>query len=75
MVEDIDIRGELVRLRDQEPFEPFTLVMASGDRYKVSGPDEIALAQHVITIVPHRRIGHSSLRFNQLSSIDAYEAI
>ena len=71
MGEDIDIRGELARLRDQDPFEPFTLVMASVYRYEVVTPDEIALGQHVITIVPKRRIGHSSLRFNQLSSIDA----
>ena len=73
--EEIDIRDELTRLLDQEPFEPLTLVMASGDRYEVSVPDEIVLGHHVITIVPRRRVGHSSLRYNQIGSVDTYETI
>ena len=71
--EEIDIRDELIHLRDQAPFEAFTLVMASGDRYEVSMPDEISLGHHVITIVPRRRVGHSSLRYNQISSVYTYE--
>jgi hypothetical protein len=70
MSERITLRGELDDLLANDPFVPFEIVMASGDRYRVDGPLNIALGQDIILYAPPDG-RYSALRFNQISSIDA----
>ncbi len=71
--EQIDVRTEVLKMLDKEPFVPFTIVMASGDRYEVADPHAAAVGQVAVVVVPPRGAGHSVLRLNQISSLDALE--
>jgi hypothetical protein len=73
MEEELDIKSELEKLKSRDPFTRFTIVMTSGDRYEVTEPDTLVPGRNVLTHVPVRSGGHSALRMNQISSIDAAE--
>jgi hypothetical protein len=73
MDEEIDIKGELERLNSREPFVAFAIVMTSGSRYEVKEPETIAIGRNVLTHAPRHGSGHSTLRMNQISSIDIVE--
>ena len=70
MSEEIRMRAELNRLALGEPFEPFVIVMVSGDRYRIERAEEIVVGEEVILVMSMRRRSHSILRFNQVSSVD-----
>ena len=74
MSEDVNIKDEILKYMDAEPFHPFTIVMTSGDRYEVTEPHQIAVGQSVIVVLP-RGSTHSLLRQNQISSIDVHEPV
>ena len=71
--EQIDAGNEIVRMLDKEPFAPFTIVMASGDRYEAADPHAAAVGQAAIIVVPPHGPGHSVLRLNQISSLEVLE--
>ena len=73
MSEQIDIKTGLLKFVDREPFSPFVIAMASGDRYEVADPHAAAIGQHAVIVVPPRGAGHSVLRLNQISSLEALE--
>ena len=73
MAEQIDIRTEIVKLLEQEPFVPFTIVMASGDKYHVADAHAAAIGQVAVIVVPPRGAGHNVLRLSQISSLEALE--
>ncbi len=73
MSEEISVREELYKYLDVKPFSRFTIVMASGDRYEVTDPHQVAVGQTVIIVIP-RGSTHSLLRNNQISSIDVHES-
>jgi hypothetical protein len=64
--EEISLLDELRRLADADPFAPFTIVMASGERYDVDPTDTLAFARNVIYLFAHRK-GLSLLRPNQIT--------
>jgi hypothetical protein len=70
MSERITVGGELARLANRDPFEPFVIVMSSGERYRVEDPNEIIFGRGAIVIVPLSGGGHSTLRESELSSIE-----
>lgn len=74
MGERISFRNEMDKLLADEPFIPFEIVMASGDRYRVDNPNLVALARDTIGIAFGSRHTYSVLRFNQVSSIDVLES-
>jgi len=37
--DDSNLLSSIRELKDQEPFAPFTIVMTSGDRYRIDAPD------------------------------------
>ncbi len=74
MSEEINLKDEIVRLLDREPFVPFVVVMASGDRYEVTDPHAVALGQNVLIIVPPRST-HVFMRWNQVSSVEVKEPV
>jgi hypothetical protein len=73
MSEQIDIKTEILKFVDADPFVPFVIVMTSGDRYEVTDPHAAAIGQHAVIVVPPRGSGHSVLRLNQISSLEALE--
>jgi hypothetical protein len=73
MAERINLRDELDKLVDSDPFVPFEIIMTSGDRYKIGNPRLLAFGHDIILVIPPRRGGHSVLRFNQVSSINVLE--
>jgi len=70
MSERITVGNEIRQLLDSDPFGPFIIVMSSGDRYQVRDAREVIFGQDAITLVPLRSGGHSTLRLNQISSLE-----
>jgi hypothetical protein len=73
MSEQIDIRTEILNYLDREPFFPFTIVMAGGHKYEVVTAGSASVGHNAVVFFPRRKPGHSILRLNQISSIDAPE--
>jgi hypothetical protein len=74
MSEEINLKDEIVRLLDREPFVPFVVVLTSGDCYEVTDPHSLALGQNVLIIVPPRS-AHVFMRWNQVSSVEVKEPV
>jgi hypothetical protein len=72
MPEEIDIRGEVLKMLDAEPFAFFQMVMASGDRYEITDRHQVAVGKNALVVFPPRET-HSYLRLNRISSIDVSE--
>jgi hypothetical protein len=72
MAEEIRFENELNGLLDREPFVPFTIVLASGDRYKVTGSRQVAIGENVIVIVPPKST-HVFFRKNQIVGVEVEE--
>lgn len=74
MSEEISIITELHRVLDLRPFQPFFIVMNSGERYEVTGSHQVAVGRNVIVVL---RPGQNSLylRINQISSLETPEAV
>jgi len=69
MSEAMDIVGEIERHLRRDPFEPFVVVMSSGDRYAVEIPDRTVVGRSVIVVVPLGD-GHNLRRLSQISSVE-----
>jgi Na+-translocating ferredoxin:NAD+ oxidoreductase RnfD subunit len=48
--EEISINREIDALISAQPFQPFSIVMASGSKYEIAGNDAAAVGRTVITI-------------------------
>jgi hypothetical protein len=57
-------------LKRKEPYAPFCIVMASGDRYVIEDPDALAIGTTQLHYYPRSGMG-IHLRFNQVSSAEA----
>jgi len=49
----------ILHLRRRDPFNPFRIVMASGDRYLIENPDALAVAMAQLHYYPAIGNGHS----------------
>jgi hypothetical protein len=67
--EDISLVNEIERALDRQPFLPFVIVAASGDRYEVTGRHQVAVARQVIIILPPNATS-VYLRTNQLVAVE-----
>jgi hypothetical protein len=56
-------------LRRREPFTPFQIVMASGDRYLIENPDALAIASTQVHYYPRTGMG-VHLRINQIAVVE-----
>ena len=65
-------RDVIIHLRRREPFVPFWIVMASGDRYLIEEPDALAIATGQVHYYPRSGMG-IHLRLNQISSVEENE--
>ena len=76
MAEDLNFEDELARLVDARPFVPFTVVMASGDRYEVDDPHLVAFGNDMIFIFRSKAKGGSAYcRIYNVSSIEVGETV
>ena len=67
MLEDIRV------LRNREPFEPFTIVTSSGDKYLVESPDNVAMMEgRIFYAYPHSR-KWVFIRVNQITALETQE--
>lgn len=70
--EGIDFEDELRRYWRKEPFIPFDIVTASGDRYEITNPGHIAFGSNVI-IIAMRKTGIQLVRKNQITAVHVHE--
>ena len=62
-------RDTIIHFRRRDPFVPFRIVMASGDRYLVDEPDALAIATSQIHNYPRSGLG-IHLRLNQIAVVE-----
>jgi hypothetical protein len=70
--EDISFEEELKKALDREPFTPVTIVLASGDRYEVTDPWQVAIGASTVIILPSRST-HVFFRKNQIVAVEVPE--
>ena len=59
----------IIQLKRQEPFQPFRIVMASGDRYMIENPDALAVATSQLHYYPRSGMG-IHMRMNQIAAVE-----
>jgi hypothetical protein len=59
----------IVHLKRQEPFRPFHIVMASGNRYLIEDPDAFAIGASQVHYYPRTGMG-IHMRINQISAVE-----
>jgi len=59
----------IIHLRRREPFMPFQIVMASGDRYLIDNPDALAVAASQVHYYPRTGMG-VHMRLNQIAAVE-----
>jgi hypothetical protein len=59
----------IVHLKRQDPFVPFVIVMASGDRYRIENPDALAVATSQLHYYPRSGNG-IHIRLNQIVAVE-----
>lgn len=60
----------LTDMLHREPFQPFRIVLTSGDRYDIVNPDLVAVGRTQITVYAPRSDRFSVLRLNQLAALE-----
>ena len=69
MAEDISITEEIEKALDRRPFQPFSIVVSSGDRYEVTGRHQVAVGKQVVIILPPDSTS-VYLRTNQVVAVE-----
>ena len=59
----------ILHLKRREPFNPFYIVMASGDRYLVENPDAFAVATTQLHYYPRGGMG-IHMRLNEVAAVE-----
>lgn len=65
MAEKLSFENDMSDWLNRQPFEPFVIIVASGDRYEINDRVQVALGSGIIQIF-HARSGETILRMNQL---------
>jgi hypothetical protein len=68
--EDITAIDTIRDLKNQEPFERFTIVMSSGDRYVIEDPDALAIGTQQVFYYPRHPGAGVHLRSNQIGAVE-----
>ena len=66
--EEISLKDEIGRLAAADPFEPFVIVMVSGERYEIGARDGVAVTGGAIFIATYPAGSHL-LRQSQISEV------
>lgn len=59
----------ITHLKRQDPFVPFLIVMASGDRHRIKNPDALAVAASQLHYYPRSGMG-VHMRLNQIVAVE-----
>ena len=59
----------IIHLKRQEPFTPFRVIMASGDRYVIDNPDALAVSSTQLHYYPPSGMG-IHMRLNQVTAVE-----
>ena len=59
---------------EREPFQPFHIVLTSGERYDVTDPHLVAWGRTQITVYTSRSDRFAILRVSQITAVEAREA-
>ena len=59
----------IMHLKRRDPFMPFSIVMASGDRYLIENPDALAIATSQLHYYPRSGMG-IHMRINQIVTVE-----
>jgi hypothetical protein len=70
--EALNFNEELLNLYKREPFTPFTIVLASGDRHEVTEPLRMAMNDNTVALVPPRSTV-IFFRKNQIAGVEVHE--
>jgi hypothetical protein len=70
--ESISFEAELKLALNQEPFQPFSISLTSGDRYQISDPGSVSIGTSTV-IHTHPRRGRSFFRKSQIVAVDVPE--
>jgi|HubBroStandDraft_1064217.scaffolds.fasta_scaffold2785046_1 hypothetical protein len=71
MAEDLGFEDELNSRINRDPFEPFEMIISSGDRFAIDGRVQVAVGRGTITLF-HPRSGVTIIRKNQLVALRPY---
>jgi hypothetical protein len=61
----------ILHLKRRDPFSPFQIVMASGDRYLIENPDALAIAATQLHYYPRSGMG-IHMRLNQITAVEEH---
>jgi len=67
------MRDTILEMLHRRPFQPFRIVMASGDKYDVENPDLVATGRSQVNVYLPRSDRFFVLRLSQITSIEALE--
>ena len=73
MAEAMNFEDELDRAVNADPFIPFTIVTASGDRYDVPTSNWIAFGGDVVVVL-RPKIGSARIRSYNIVAIELHDA-
>jgi len=59
----------ILHLKRRDPFNPFQVVMASGDKYLIENPDALAVASTQLHYYPRAGMG-IHMRINQVTAVE-----
>jgi hypothetical protein len=68
------MKEHLRELLHREPFEPFSIVLASGEKFDISNPDLVALGESLIHLFFPKSDRYATLRLNQITSTQMGES-
>jgi hypothetical protein len=69
ITDDINIPQEIDRLLEHRPFDPFTIVMTSGEKRYVTYQHAAAVGKSVIILIEPRARVSTYLRISQIASL------
>jgi hypothetical protein len=61
----------ILNLKRKDPFNPFGIVVASGDKYLIENPDALAVASSQLHYYPRSGMG-IHLRLNQVVAVEEH---
>ena len=68
MAEELGFEDELNSRINREPFEPFEMIITSGDRFTIDARVQVAVGRGTITLY-HPRSGATIIRKSQLVAL------
>ena len=63
--------NEIRELMNKEPFEPFRIVLTSGDKIQIDNPDNLAIGESRIGYFPPRSNHWVMVRINQITMLES----